>query len=83
MRVSDTRAIPRKAREIDTTNFCACAASAGLFTSLLKILEELWKIHVSLPHASLKFKLRGSYRNFLVVKWLILNIPVIKKGTGQ
>ena len=49
--------MPQMACEIDTTNLCACA---GLFVSLQKILEELWKIHVSLPHASLKFKLSGT-----------------------
>ena len=44
MRVSDTQAIPQKAREIDTTNFRSCA---GLFTSLHETLKELWKIHTS------------------------------------
>ena len=33
------------------TNLRACV---GLFVSLQKILEELWKIHASLPHASLR-----------------------------
>ena len=45
-------------REIDTTNF---GASAGLFASVQKILEELrMEIHVSLSHTSLKFKLSGT-----------------------
>ena len=42
MKFSDTQVIPQMAHKIDTTNLRACA---GLFASLQKILEELWKIH--------------------------------------
>ena len=39
------------------TNLHVCAV---LFINLQKILEQLWKIQVSFPHASLKFKLSGT-----------------------
>ena len=57
--------------KIDTTNLHACA---GLFMCVQKIFEELWKIHVSLPHASLKFKLSSTVQ--------ILNI-IFSKMTVQ
>ena len=59
MQISDNRAIPQMACKIDTTNLCAYV---GLFASLqkVKVLKELLKMHVTLPHTSLKFKLSGT-----------------------
>ena len=60
------------------TNFRACA---GLFTSLQKILEELWKIHVSLPHVTFKFKLSGTVVPYLKKVGLVGNLPGQLQGT--
>ena len=50
--VSDIRT-----HDFDMTNLHACAV---LFMNLQKILKELGKIHASLPHMSLKFKLSST-----------------------
>ena len=45
--------------------------------SLQKILEELWKIHVSLPHVSFKFKLSGTIKLAIT----LLNKPIVTWST--
>ena len=39
--------------------------------SLQKILEELWKIHAGLPHASFKFKLSDTLATVLSINTVL------------
>ena len=60
------------------TNFHVCV---GLFMSLQKILEELWKIHMSLPHVTFKFKLSSTVVPYLKKVGLAGNLPGQLQGT--